>query len=271
MVKKMRLKNTGQAVIEIAIFGAIVIFLIGTILRTHLSNSFSLNHQVRATKLALQQSYLSSTGPSPNSSRNSASVLFIEDRLTPDLNKFNTIDRGAFVASGSGTMSNRLQYPIDYGEVQDNLPIMDIFVNGQHFPLTTASYVFRIIYPSNPGDSTGAACPADRIGATQHGPEFAKCLRQEHEWQNGSPIFYSLAVNGTRQYNPTDASTVYDLMRNNWPGGGLVTLGAQRCPDGNACPNTGRCPTGETCTYQNQTEDDVVGCPGGGDLCKYFS
>ena len=245
----MRLKLSGQAVIEIAIFGAVLIFLIGTIIRTHLSYSFNLNHQVRAMKVALQQSYEGSIGAFPNSSHNSASVLFIEDRLSPDLNKFNTIDRAAFVASGSGTMSNRLQYPIDYGEVQDNLPIMDIFINGQHFPLTVANYVFRIIYPSNPGDSSGAQCPQDFIGGIiDHGPEFYRCLRQEHEWENGSPIFYSMAVNGTIQYKPADTATSFDLLRNNWDTSSVFT------PSGQAL-----------------SADDVPNCPSSDDICKYFS
>ncbi len=248
----MRHKNsTGQAVIEIAIFGAMLIFLIGTIIRTHLSYSFNLNHQVRAMKVAMQQSYTSSVGSNPNSSHNSASVLFIEDRLSPDLNKFNTIDRAPFIAFGAGTMTNRLQYPVDYGEVQDNLPIMDVFVNGQHFPLTTANYVFRIIYPSNPADSSGAQCPNDYIGGiTDHGLEFYRCLRQEHEWDttNNYPLFYSLAVNGTIQYKPTDPATSFDLLRNNWDTSLVIT------------------PTG-----QLVNTDDVPGCPSNDDLCKAFA
>ncbi len=207
--------QSGQAVIEIALFGAILIFLIGVILRTHLSHSFSTNHQVRAMKLALQQSYLGSVGKIPNSSRNSASILFIEDRLSPDLNKFAAIERNPFVANGSGTMTDRLNYPIDFGEVGHNLPIMDIFVNGQHFPLTVGAYVFRVIYPQNDTDAKGDACPPDFMGP-DHGPEFIRCLRQEHEWKEGSPTFYQQIVNGTQDYNPLASKDSWDLLRNNW-------------------------------------------------------
>lgn len=199
-----KVNNKAQAIIEIGIFGAIVIFLIGAIIRTHLSSTQAQSHQIKAMKLALLQSFKGYSGPSPNSSHNSATVLFIEDRFSADLNKFGAIERTPFIASGSGTMSNRLMFPIDAGEVQDNLPIMDVFINGQHFPLTTAAFVLRPVYQQT------QTCPDDSIetinGNPVKGQEYYNCQRQQREWKNGSPLFFSIAVNGTVQFSANGCS-----------------------------------------------------------------
>ena len=279
--------NRGQALAEIAIFGAILIFLIGVILREHLSTSQGQSHQIRAMKLALQESYQSSQesiSHTPNSSRNSATVLFVEDRLMPDFNKYSTIDRTPFVASGSGTMTNRLYYPIDFqtyntqpfGEVGYNLPIMDVFINGQHFPLTQASYVLRVL--DDPNDASTSACPNDWVGSQYacnsdndcplaskcdgglcktHGGEYIKCRRQEAEWgvcnsgtcsNSGAKCsssaecpatFYSMAVNGTSEFDANTGS--FDLLRNDWDLSN-ITGSQNRCDDDVAgCPGTSAC------------------------------
>ncbi len=241
----------GQAIMEIAIFGAIVIFLMGVLLRTHLNTTQNQDHQVKAMKLALQQSNKNSLGigKAANSSRDSASVLFIEDRLSPDFNKFNTIDRGPFIAQGSGTMSNRLEYPVDFvtygneplGEVGYNLPIMDIFINGQHFPLTTAAYVFRILY------QISESCPNDTTGLTlEKGPEHFRCWRQQAETDvSGNHTFYGMTVNGTAQYDPAASNATYDLLRN----------------------NNSKIPVGGIGRF----DDDVPGCPGTRPICNSFA
>ncbi|MBF0490975.1 MAG: hypothetical protein HQL15_10295 [Candidatus Omnitrophica bacterium] len=215
----IRIHNTsrraGQAVVEVAAFGAVVIFLLGIILRSHISASANQDHQLRAMKMALQISNQNSQGVLPyraNNSRNSATVLFIEDRLIPDLNKYNTIDRSPFVASGSGTMSNRLEYPVDFvaygmgefGEVGDNLPIMDIYINGQHFPLTTGAYVLRILYGDN--DS----CVSKDL------EEDTRCERQKVERDDqGNYTFYGLKVNGTTEFSASATNAQWDSLRNN--------------------------------------------------------
>ena len=248
--------------VEIAIFGSILIFLIGVILRTHLSNTQSENHQVMAMKIALQQSNINSLGIGmmANSSRNSASVLFIEDRLYPDFNKFSTIDRSPFIASGSGTMSNRLEYPIDFetyayqpvGEIGYNLPVMDLYVNGQHFPLTTAAYIFRLLYDDL------SECPDDTLGSSlQKGPEYSRCYRQVHEKVGGvggnTHKFYGMEVNGTTQWDGTATNATFDLQRNDWD---ISPTG-----EWSGIPKT----SFSFCT------DDVTGCQGTATSCGSLS
>jgi hypothetical protein len=273
----------GQAVIEIAVFGAIVIFLIGVILRAHISASVGNDHQARALKLALQTSSQHSMGHggrTPNSSRNVASILFIEDRLSPDFNKYNTIDRFPLVASGSGGLSNRLQYPIDFvtygnepfGEIGYNLPIMDIYVNGQHFPITTAGYVLRILY--KPTD----VCPEDTTGEnSERGPEYTRCLRQKAEMDGAHHVFYELVVNGTQQYNATASNATFDLLRNNWDTHATTIRagGSIYADDVPGCVGT-RGVTGVHCTLDadcpGSTCDTLMNsCRAPQNICSYFT
>jgi hypothetical protein len=258
--KRIQSSRRGQAAVEIATFGAIVIFLIGVILRAHLNSFQNMDHETKSLKMALQVSNQNSQGIGhvANSSRNASTVLFIEDRLTPDFNKYATIDRSALVSNATGIMSNRLEYPIDFvtygnqpfGEVGFNLPIMDVYVNGLHFPLTTAGYVFRVLYQKT--DS----CPSDFMGLSSvFGPEHARCLRQQHEIDSsGNHLFYGVEVNGTSEYdpNPDTANATFDLLRNDWDASG-ATCG------------------GESCTNFSSTADNVPGCPSDGDLCNAFT
>lgn len=126
----------GQAAIELAVFGAIVIFVLGMIIRTSVSTSFAQSESLKAMRFAMLQSL--KTSQAGSTSRNSASVIFIEDRLSPDFNKFGPSDRSMFLAQGSGTFSNLLFYPVDFNEVQYNLPTSDIYINGVHLGLTSA-------------------------------------------------------------------------------------------------------------------------------------
>ncbi len=129
-------RNKAQAAIELAVFGAIVIFVVGMIVRTAVSNSYTMNQNLKAMRYAMLKSL--QTSSSGSTSRNSASVLYIEDRLSPDFSKYGSLDRTPYFAQGSGTFTNLLFYSVDPDEVEQNLPTTDIYINGVHLPLTTA-------------------------------------------------------------------------------------------------------------------------------------
>jgi len=131
-----------QTASELAIFGAIIIFIIGVIVRSGMSASQIMNQQLKAMRLALTWSYNSSIarGKAGFTSRNVANIVVVEDRLSIDVgSKLGTRDRVPMMYSGSATMSNQLFQSIYYGE-HSNLAIYDLFVNGQHFPLITAKF-----------------------------------------------------------------------------------------------------------------------------------
>ena len=127
-----------QTAIEIAVFGAILIFALGAIVRSGVSRGNQQNAVLKTTRMALTMSYDKSASLE-NASRNTASLLVIEDRLTAGSDKYGPIDRNPTVISGSGTHSANLFMPVDFGDIED-LSLFDVFVNGQHFELTTSAF-----------------------------------------------------------------------------------------------------------------------------------
>ena len=190
-----------QAITELAIFGAILIYLLGTIVRTAASNSLTQNQNFKAMRMAMLKSWEGSK--KANISRNSASVLIIEDRLSPEVGKYGALDRTPYIANGSGIFSYELLYGLTPGQddMDANMPVMDFYINGQYFPLTTAAYRKYITLPK--GIPTGAIpgfpqCnpPDPTTGATQGPYAYAQghcqtypqqcmqnqCLRYLRDW-----------------------------------------------------------------------------------------
>ena len=135
------LLKKAQTAMELAVFGAILIFVVGLIVRQSLEAGYQQNQNFRAMRLAMKTSYEYSEGLAgdPVASRNRASVFVIEDRLTADSSKFGALDRTQQISAGSAAHSRTLNLPVDFGEVE-NLPVYDVFVNGKHFPFTVAGF-----------------------------------------------------------------------------------------------------------------------------------
>ncbi len=139
----------GQSAIELAIFGSILIFVITLIFRQGLSGGNFMKVQLQATRYAMSKSLETSMLPiaSQNPSRNNASTLVIEDRLSGDFaSKFSSRDRVPLIASASASFSNQLFYPIEPADFGDDavLSVQDVWVNGQRLSFTTAG--FRTVY-----------------------------------------------------------------------------------------------------------------------------
>ncbi|GEM_PF-1559901 len=132
-----------QTAIELAVFGAILIFVTGAIIRQSLEAGYQQNQNLKAMRLAMKTSYEYSEGlvggGGTVASHNRASVLLIEDRLTADSSKFGAIDRTQHISAGSATDTRHLFMQIDTGDKED-LPVYDVFVNGKHFPFTLAGF-----------------------------------------------------------------------------------------------------------------------------------
>ncbi len=129
--------STAQAAVELAVFGAILIFVIGTIVRSSLGFSYQQNQSLKAMRMAMTESYNASEAG--NASHNNASVLFIEDRLTASSAKYGSIDRTPYILGGSGTHSKQLFLPIEANEPQ-NLRRTDMYINGKHFSMLAEGY-----------------------------------------------------------------------------------------------------------------------------------
>ncbi|MBI5150908.1 MAG: hypothetical protein HZA28_09115 [Candidatus Omnitrophica bacterium] len=156
-----------QTAMELAVFGAVLIFVIGAIVRQAMSAGYMQNQYLRAMRQAMSTSYRYSSGvtscrgvdPCPDgcngdcsatstrsyfgssgtASHQTATILFVEDRLTADSAKYGAIDRTPYVVSASASYSRNLFLPVDAGEEQ-NLPVFDVFINGKHFPFTVSAF-----------------------------------------------------------------------------------------------------------------------------------
>jgi hypothetical protein len=203
-----------QAAIELAVFGAIVIFIIGTIVRSAAGNSYTQDQNFKAMRQAMLLSWQGSAsaqgnGAQANTSRNYATVLIVEDRLSPDFGKYGDIDRNAYIANGSGTFSYELLYPLDIG-VASELPVMDVYINGQHFPFTTAAWGSKTFSPP-------PFVPCQKNNTLQQN----QCLRYQREWGNtqGTPykLFYTMVANNgnaTGGFKVTPPTCDYQLSTN---------------------------------------------------------
>ncbi|MCP3685693.1 MAG: hypothetical protein GY861_23855 [bacterium] len=141
-------KNRAQAATELAIFGTVLIFIIGMMIRQTMNSGYTQNFQYRAMRLAHRMSMQTAESRSSLSgtnlnywspARNSASVIIVEDRLSPEINKYGPLERTPYMAMGSGTFSRNLFYTTDWKE-DHAVPRMDFFINGQHFIFTAGDY-----------------------------------------------------------------------------------------------------------------------------------
>jgi len=114
-----------------------------------------MNQDLRTMRYAMQQSYLS--GRALNAKRNNATIILVEDRLDVDSrDKFGTRNRIPTVTHASATYSQNLFMPMDYG-VANELPVMDLFINGVHLELRTAGFATYFWGP--PGTGTAVDAP----------------------------------------------------------------------------------------------------------------
>lgn len=173
---KFLCQKNGQSAVELAIFGSILMFVVAMIFRQGMNGGNFMSTQLKASRYAMSKSFETSLTAKPG--RNSAAVLVIEDRLSGDFtNKFGSRDRVPLIASGNGSFTNQLFYPVDKGDCgdeawkagpsigpcdEDVLPRYDMLINGQRFSFTIAN--FRVItLPAAAGGlaACGAAHPTD--------------------------------------------------------------------------------------------------------------
>lgn len=209
--------KTAQAVTELTIFGAILIFVIGSILRNSVELGLNQNQSLKAMRWALLQSLQGVRNV--NKSRDSANVIFVEDRLSPDASKFGSLERLPLAQTGAGTFSNTLFMPTDWLE-HHNIPVTDMFVNGVHFVLSSAKFIVYDIR-IDPGNANQV-----RVWDLTH--NIIKYYPKSGNWNDGCaagggcPIFYTLLPSNSAEFCPgvcADATINmnqrFDLNRNN--------------------------------------------------------
>lgn len=202
--KQPNSKNA-QAITEMAVFGVVLIFIIGAIVRQGLSASTAQNQNLKAMRIVLRMSLISSQ--QGQAKRNSARVLFIEDRLAPEFGKYGALSRTPSFAQASGTMTNLLFMPVDLGE-EYNLPVMDVIVNGKHFEFTNARFVEHELLPDriitrvpNNMEADGVCNPVSLGGSCIKERTDAEYHNLVNEWDVGRGVrrFYTYIPNTNRQ------------------------------------------------------------------------
>ena len=187
-------RTSAQSATELALFGAILVFVIGAIVRTGLSSSMLLNVNLRVLRMALRESYLTSEGAykrvvfdagrkwdkEGSNARNMASVVVLEDRLsvTPG-SKIGTSDRIPFVSMASATMSRNLFRPIDFGEVND-IGLSDVLINGLRFPFATGGFK-EVVLSNDDGSKPDwiPLCSAPHSQEKDDPPPYGLCWMSE--------------------------------------------------------------------------------------------
>lgn len=136
-------KKKAQTTTELAVFGAVLIFVIGMIVRQSMGFGYRQNHNLKAMRMAMSESFRFSQGmkgyggPDGDTSRNVATVIIVEDRLSVDGSKYGGTDRTPQIAQGSGAHSRNFFQPVEAGEGYQ-MPAVDMFINGTYVALSTA-------------------------------------------------------------------------------------------------------------------------------------
>ncbi len=162
----------GQTAIELAVFGAVLVFIIGAIVQQSMTANHFQDQQLKVLRMAMLESHMFSEGLKGTGrvvkcggnlnlssaeeegdgtrSRNTASVMLIEDRLSVGSAKYAEINRSPYVAQANATHSRNIYLPLDPGECH-NLPIFDMYINGIHFPFLLSDFARHTVAP-DPND-----------------------------------------------------------------------------------------------------------------------
>jgi hypothetical protein len=175
-------RKRAQAVLELATFGAVILFIIGLIINQGLSSAYQQNSALQSMRLAMLQSYRSSQKFPTETAYNTTTFVLVDDRLSEGANRYGATDRQSIVASGSGSLTKNVFFPVDAVDLgstamnDKQMSTMLASINGQTFWFRLADYVsYRIQYwPSSDYQASrvtislmGAGCGA----ATCTGPD----------------------------------------------------------------------------------------------------
>jgi hypothetical protein len=163
-------KITGQSILELAIFGSILIMLLGAILSYGLRYGLEQKIMMSAFRKTLQKSAEPNTG-------GQASITVISDKHIPNpANPFAIGSVSPFISSASVIRSARLHETAD---TEAELPKSTIEIQGQEFNFRTAG--FRVISNALGLEKYQEVYGANNVVQTGNG----ECVSQEINPQTG--------------------------------------------------------------------------------------
>ncbi len=237
--------RSGQTAVELGVFGAILIFVLGLIVQQGLNFSHQQNQQLKAMRAAMTLSYRNAEGLAGggggdgNASHNSASVLLIEDRLSAGSSKYGETDRVPLITQGSATHSRNLFLPTDVREPY-NIPVLDVIINGHHFPFQVAGYKTGIPVSV---EACIAACESTAVNANTGQSYFN--FKEANDACSVFPTYQRADLIATDIYLNCSPDPYDDL--------GFTTC------DGFSCGGLGVCPCTDTVCIDAQLANIAIG------------
>lgn len=184
-------KVRAQAIAEVAVFGAIILFLIASIVHQTVSTSFVQEHSLKTFRKAMALSAQEGRG---------VSLLIIDDRLTPSVSKYGATERQPVIASSGGTFTQNLFMPMTCGN-QKVVPVMNVIINGVDIKniigrnLTTAAWVTKScsVFKTKTA-KTGGCCSG--VAWTEE-VKSASDVSSEVDEESGSSASYDIDNDGS--------------------------------------------------------------------------
>jgi len=210
-MKKSVLSRRAQAVIELAVFGSVFIFIIGSIFQQGYSSILYQQGMLEPMRQALYESYSKTSQASGSDTSaykyNQVSYMIVEDRLSPDVAKYGSIERRPVIKTGAGSMSKGLFYSFDFDEESGLIPVTIVMINGKRFDLTSAAkYTASVCFD-------GTSVTMSRGDSAPVSEKNRERLEREFKSQ-GAGHFLTVKVRGNSGWYSVGADWRWDYNRN---------------------------------------------------------
>ncbi|MEI6437118.1 MAG: hypothetical protein WCO69_00035 [Candidatus Omnitrophota bacterium] len=219
------LSRKAQSIIELAVFGSIFIFLLGSIFQQGYATIQYQQSQLQPLRMALLKSYQAthygSLAASSTYKRNSVSLFILQDQISPGAAKYGAIDRRPAIMSGTGSLSIGLMYTITWPDMEPNMdfsgkdprntsiPVYDVQINGQKFEFNLSSAYYLRLHRHSDGTVTRSRIK-DSSTACEDGihlpddPEADKRLAYEWPADQVQPTYFLNLARGNNGWESNE-------------------------------------------------------------------
>ncbi|MBF0122642.1 MAG: hypothetical protein HQL21_04430 [Candidatus Omnitrophica bacterium] len=135
----------GQSMVEVAVFGAIIVFLIGALVKNVTTTSFAQQYALRTMREALtgaSEKRFAFMDPLTNDKikiQKPYNLLIVEDRLFPGVTKYGSTERAPYITNTNAVFSKDL-FKAPYMGSDVEVPVLHMRVNGRTFKYTLGAW-----------------------------------------------------------------------------------------------------------------------------------
>jgi len=148
--KRPCINRSGQAILELAIFGSLLLFVLALLVQYGLSLNYDQNLQMQTFRKAL------ALAKERAGTSQQVDITVVKDQAIPNpADQFGASETSPYIAQASAVWTNRLGDEIENWLPKADLPHIDYIINGQQKSYTTANYGYKYCSGSEipPGDS----------------------------------------------------------------------------------------------------------------------